>query len=222
MRITRARRDCSYPFRIGRRWSCWPTARSESCAPEPRRLRSFPLCTSSPRRRSERRASKGGHYTAQVRERLDKTWRADAQFASPPPSRVFNTYSRSDGDYLTGRAAGRGRPPPRAAVGGNWTHSPVTLLLCYGDSTPHCALLIVTVFRIHIHFNCHRTLWHRISRGYVQVLLIISLFCVFQIEIFKAALLFARRGWTENSWTSTDVGPVPHSYITNSLPETIE
>lgn len=73
MRITRARRDCSDPFRKRRRWSCWPTARSVNCARGSRQPRSFPLYTSSPRRRLERRASKcgHGHFTRGIRRFAD-------------------------------------------------------------------------------------------------------------------------------------------------------
>lgn len=73
MRITRARRDCCDPFHKRRLWSCWPTARSESCARGPRQPRSFPLYTSSPRRRLERRASKCGHehFTKGIRRSAD-------------------------------------------------------------------------------------------------------------------------------------------------------
>lgn len=146
MRITRARRDCSYPFRIGRRWSCQRTTRSRSCVLAPRRLHSFPLCTSSPRRRLERRASKRGHrhFTDTGYRRLSR-WgqlrqaanvrRADGRFGAhwqTAAVRVFNTHGRTDGDYLTAWAAFVApATTPRSAVGGDWTRtSPVTLLQC--------------------------------------------------------------------------------------------
>lgn len=142
MRFTRARRDCSYPSRRGRRWSCPLRARSGNCAPGPRRPRSFPLYTSSPRRRSERRALKrhghctvpffclanSGNNVGRIDARFGAHWQVgSARFVYIRPSR---------------RCLFDWQPPPpasspRAAVGGARARtSPVTSLLCYGDLTP--------------------------------------------------------------------------------------
>lgn len=134
--ITRARRGCVCSFHKGRLLSCWQIERSGSCVPAPRRLRSFPLYTSSPRRRSERRASKGGHRVqthdtlgwAARRQRLalDTIWRrlpVSRQFPTPAPALQwlfdFGTTPRSARRWVA--------TEPRT--------SPVTLLLCYGGST---------------------------------------------------------------------------------------
>lgn len=126
MGITRARRGCSYPSRRGRRWSCSRTAQSGSCARGPRQPRSFPLYTSSPRRRSERRASKSGQtlqlhggYDAGA---VDGSGTGRARFGAACRLREFSIhrYSRADGDYLTGWAPAVAPASHHASRSGGW------------------------------------------------------------------------------------------------------
>lgn len=129
MWFTRARRDCSYPSRRGRRWSCLLTARWVSCARGPRRPRNFPLYTSSPRRRWERRASKSAdttHVFEPIEDSASLT-RVLAQTARLPRFPALTI-------WLPERRRGH-----HASRSGGWRlNSPVTLLLCYGDPTPQC------------------------------------------------------------------------------------
>lgn len=137
MGITRARRDCSCPSRKGRRWSCWLKALSANCARGPRRPRSFPLYTSSPRRRSERRASKSGQalqadggYCDRGRRTAARAARNLAQRAAFASFQYIGTAEPTVSIWLVERRPWR-RPAttPRAAVGGKRTRtSPVTLL----------------------------------------------------------------------------------------------
>lgn len=168
--FTRVQRDCAYPFRIGRRWSCRLKARSRSCAPGLRRPRSFPLYTSSPRRRLERRASKRGHghFTAGIQRFVD--WerlrqganieRANTRFGADLPNysrlREFSihTVDATVTIWLPERRGCAVAPrSPRLAQ--RWVateHAPLPLPYCYVMGTrpratkPSIINQIVTVF----------------------------------------------------------------------------
>lgn len=115
IRITRAQTDCVCSCRKDKLSSCWLTERSGSCVPAPRRPHSFPLYTSSPQRRSKRRASKGGHRHkhrhsvgswAARRQRLalDAFWRrlpVNRWFATPAHCGDCLTSARVGGDWST-------------------------------------------------------------------------------------------------------------------------
>ncbi|VVC87461.1 unnamed protein product [Leptidea sinapis] len=89
----------------GKQLSCRRRGRSGSCVLAPRRLRSFPLYTSSPLRRSERRASRrarhltrlGGVATTDIRPTLPKLRSSCRHGQSPVCHR-----SRRGGEYTTG------------------------------------------------------------------------------------------------------------------------
>lgn len=150
MGITRARRDCFGPSRRRRRWSCWRRARSRSCARGPRQPRSFPLYTSSPRRRSERRASKRGTRT------LNRVLESEAgtEKAGQTAARI-----RAAGQHIgtavptvtiwlperrPWRSAGQ---HDRAAVGGERTRYLIAMLWGLDPATEPSAINHVTVFR---------------------------------------------------------------------------